>query len=58
MFKILILQKWYGLRDLEVERQMADRISFMAFLVFQIPSRIPELYGYSSNALRSPGKMS
>ena len=27
MFKILILQKWYGLIDLEVERQMADRIS-------------------------------
>ena len=26
MFKILILQQWYGLSDLEVERQMADRI--------------------------------
>ena len=34
MFKILILQQWYGLSDLEVERQMADRISFMAFLGF------------------------
>jgi IS5 family transposase len=31
MFKILILQQWYGLSDLEVERQMADRISFMSF---------------------------
>lgn len=30
MFKILILQQWYGLSDLEVERQMADRISFMS----------------------------
>ena len=29
MFKILIIQQWYGLSDLEVERQMADRISFM-----------------------------
>ena len=29
MFKILILQQWYGLSDLEVERQMADSISFM-----------------------------
>ena len=29
MFKILILQQWYGLNDLEVECQMADRISFM-----------------------------
>ena len=37
MFKILILQKWYGLSDLEVERQMADRISFMAFLDFPDP---------------------
>ncbi len=37
MFKILILQKWYGLSDLEVERQMADRISFMAFLAFPDP---------------------
>lgn len=37
MFKILILQKWYGLSDLEVERQMSDRISFMAFLGFPDP---------------------
>ena len=37
MFKILILQHWYGLNDLEVERQMADRISFMSFLGFPDP---------------------
>ena len=37
MLKILILQRWYGLSDLEVERQMADRISFMAFLGFPDP---------------------
>ena len=37
MFKILILQQWYGLSDLEVERQMSDRISFMAFLGFPDP---------------------
>src|SRR5512136_16076 len=37
MFKILILQQWHGLSDLEVERQMADRISFMAFLGFPDP---------------------
>jgi transposase, IS5 family len=40
MFKILILQRWYGLSDLEVERQMADRISFMAFLGF--PDLFPD----------------
>jgi hypothetical protein len=37
MFKILILQQWYGLSDLEVERQIADRISFMSFLGFPNP---------------------
>jgi len=40
MFKILILQKWYGLSDSEVERQMADRISFMVFLGF--PDLFPD----------------
>lgn len=40
MFKILILQQWYGLSDLEVERQIADRISFMGFLGF--PDPIPD----------------
>jgi IS5 family transposase len=40
MFKILMLQQWYGLSDLEVERQMADRISFMAFLGF--PDTFPD----------------
>jgi hypothetical protein len=39
-FKILILQQWYGLSYLEVERQMADRISFMAFLGF--PDSFPD----------------
>jgi transposase, IS5 family len=37
MFKILILQQWFGLNDLEVERQMIDRISFMSFLGFPNP---------------------
>jgi IS5 family transposase len=40
MFKILILQQWYGLSDLEIERQIADRISFMGFLGF--PEPIPD----------------
>jgi len=29
MFKILLLEEWYGLNDLEVGRQISDRISFM-----------------------------
>jgi IS5 family transposase len=32
-----MLQQWYGLNDLEVERKMADRISFMSFLGFSDP---------------------
>ena len=40
MFKILILQQWYGLSDMEAERQIADRISFMEFLGY--PSEIPD----------------
>ena len=34
MFKILLLQQWYGLSDLEVERQISDRISFHGVLRF------------------------
>jgi IS5 family transposase len=37
MFKILVLQQWYGLSDLEVERQIADRLSFMEFLGYPDP---------------------
>jgi transposase, IS5 family len=40
MFKILTLQQWYGLSDLEAERQISDRISFMGFLGF--PDKIPD----------------
>ena len=56
MFKILIFQKWYGLSDLEVERQMADLYHLWLFLVFLIPSQIPEPYGYSNNAWQRLGK--
>jgi IS5 family transposase len=40
MFKILILQQRYGLNDLDVERQIADRISFMSFISF--PDTFPD----------------
>jgi len=40
MIKILILQQWYGLSDPEIERQIADRISFRRFLGF--PENIPD----------------
>lgn len=36
MVKLLVLQQWHGLSDLELEKQVADRISFMRFLGFSV----------------------
>ena len=40
MMKLLVLQSWYGLSDLELERQANDRISFHRFLGY--PETIPD----------------
>ena len=40
MVKLLSLQQWYGLSDLELERQANDRLSFRRFLGF--PGEIPD----------------
>jgi IS5 family transposase len=40
MVKLLVLQSWYGLSDPELERQVADRISFQRFLGF--PETLPD----------------
>jgi IS5 family transposase len=40
MVKLLVLQSWYGLSDIELERQAADRISFQRFLGW--PERPPD----------------
>ena len=40
MIKMLVLQHWHGLSDPELERQVADRISFRKFLGF--PKTIPD----------------
>jgi len=40
MVKLLVLQQWYGLSDPELERQVADRISFRHFLGY--PERAPD----------------
>jgi IS5 family transposase len=34
MIKLLVIQQWYGLSDLELERQAMDGLSFMNFLGF------------------------
>ena len=40
MMKLLVLQQWYGLSDPELERQVADRLSFQRFLGF--PETLPD----------------
>jgi len=42
MFKILILQSFYGLSDDAVEYQIKDRISFMEFLDLQMGDSVPD----------------
>ena len=41
MFKILILQRYYGLGDKQVEYQILDRSSFKNFLGFETGDKIP-----------------
>jgi IS5 family transposase len=40
MMKLLVLQQWYGLSDPELERQVADRLSFQRFLGY--PETVPD----------------
>jgi len=40
MVKLLVLQIWYGLSDLELERQVDDRLNFQRFIGF--PEKAPD----------------
>jgi len=42
MFKILILQRYYGLGDTQVEYQINDRLSFKKFLGLQSGDKVPD----------------
>ena len=42
MFKILILQRYYGLGDKQIEYQIIDRISFKNFLGLETGDKIPD----------------
>ena len=42
MFKILILQRYYGLGDKQIEYQILDRISFKKFLCLETGDKIPD----------------
>ena len=42
LFKITLLQTWYGLSDYEVENQVNDRISFMKFCGLRFEDNVPD----------------
>ena len=42
MFKILILQEYFGLSDEQLEFQITDRFSFMRFLGLGVYSKVPD----------------
>jgi IS5 family transposase len=42
MFKLLLLQRWYGLSDPGLEEAVKDRISFIRFSGFSISSALPD----------------
>ena len=42
MFKIMILQRYYGLGDKQVEYQILDRTSFKHFLGLETSDKIPD----------------
>jgi len=43
MFKILILQRYYGLGDRQIEFQILDRSSFRLFLGLQSGDKVPDM---------------
>jgi IS5 family transposase len=42
MFKLLLLQRWYGLSDPGTEEALKDRISFIRFTGFSLQSPLPD----------------
>jgi IS5 family transposase len=42
MFKIMILQPYYGLGDKQVEYQIIDRTSFKKFLGLESGDKVPD----------------
>jgi IS5 family transposase len=42
MFKVLLLQQWYGLSDKDTEFCLSDRLSFMRFVGFSLEESVPD----------------
>jgi len=56
MFKILILQRYYGLGDKQIEYQILDRISFKKFLGLATADKVPDektVWSFRENITKS-----
>ena len=42
MFKITILQQWYGSSDMEIQLLITDRLSFLRFLDMEVGEKVPD----------------
>ena len=42
MFKIMLLQRYYGLGDTQIEYQILDRLSFKKFLKLESGDKVPD----------------
>lgn len=42
MFKVLLLQQWYGIGDPEMEETLGDRLSFRQFVGIGLGDRVPD----------------
>lgn len=42
MFRMILLQNWYGLSDRELEEQVGDRLSFRRFLGLSVSDLVPD----------------
>ncbi len=58
MFKIMILQRYYGLGDKQVEFQIIDRLSFKKFLGIESGDKVPDektVWLFRENLIKSGG---
>ena len=56
MFKILILQRYYGLGDTQIEYQILDRLSFKKFLGLESGDKVPDektVWLFRENVIKS-----
>ena len=57
MFKVLLLQRWYGLSDPAMEAALSDRLSFMRFAGLSLEDRTPTTRRSGASAIFSVGRV-